>query len=100
MCNFLGYQNSYWCWSRQDVEEGIIKNATLLTALVDDNEFNALIVEPFSVKYRSNKTHYRCDYDSKWTSVWYSIDVDNTSPCMGNTSLPVNVKFKAKSTNL
>ena len=100
--NFLDYENSYWCWSRQDVDEEIIKNTTLSTALVDDSEFKELIVEPFSVKYLSNKTHYKCHYDSIWfnTDTWFPIDVDNTSLCMANTSLPVYVKFKATNSNL
>ena len=98
--NFLAEQTSYWCWSRRDIDEGIIKNTTLSTALVDDNEFKELIMEPFSVRYLSNKTHYKCDYDAKWTAIWYPLNVDNISPCMANTALPVNVKFRATNSNL
>ena len=90
---FLDHLYSYWCWSRQDVNEAAIKSTTLSTALVDDKEFRELIVEPFSVRYLSNKTHYKCDYVSNWTNTWYPIDVYNVSPCMANNSLPVNVKF-------
>ena len=98
--NFLAYENSYWCWSRQDVDEETIKSQILSTALVDDIEFKELIVEPFSVRYLSNKTHYKCDYDSIWTGTWYPIDADNISPCMANNSLPVNVKFRASNSKL
>ena len=97
--NFLAYEN-YWCWSRQDVDEEQIKGRILSTALVNDNEIRELIVQPFSVRFLSNKTHYKCDYDSIWTGTWYPIDVDSISPCMANNSLPVNVKFRAMNSNL
>ena len=95
----LADENSYWCWSRQDVAEETIKGQILSTANVDDNEFKNLIVKPFSVRYLSNTTHYKCDYDSIWTGTWYPIDVDNTSQCMANNSLPVNVKFRANNSS-
>ena len=97
--NFLASEN-YWCWSRQDVDEEQIKGQILSTALVYDNEIKELLTQPFSVRYISNKTHYNCDYDSIWTDTWYPMDVDDFSPCMANTSLPVNVKFRATNSNL
>ena len=51
--------------------------------------------KPFSVRYLSNGTHYQCDYSQEWANASYVITDDNTSPCVTNTSLPVNVKFKA-----
>jgi hypothetical protein len=82
------------------VNEETIKSTTLSTALVDDDEFKEVILEPFSVAYQSNKTHYKCAYESSWTATWYPIGVDNLSPCMTNNSLPINLKFKAKSSKL
>ena len=90
----------YWCLSRQDVIEDIIKSATLSTGLVAYEDFGELVVKPLSVRYLFNKTHYKCDYEEKWASTWYSIGADNVSICMTNTSFPINVKFHASGNNL
>ena len=58
-------------------------------------------MKPFSVRYISNKTHYKCDYNhTNWVDKLYPIAADNISPCIANTSLPVNVKFRAATNNL
>ena len=98
--NFLdGYSIQYWCWSRQDISEDKIKNATLSTAVVYEYELKELIKKPFSVRYLFNGTHYKCDSSKEWASKWYMITDYNTSPCVSNTSLAVNVKFKPAASN-
>ena len=89
-----GENNQYWCWSRKDVSEGQIKKELLSTAVVDDYKLAELIRKPFSVRYISNETHYKCDYSEQWANAWYMITDYNNSPCVTNTSLPINVKFK------
>ena len=95
-----GNSNRYWCWSRGDVSEDQIENRILSTAIVDDYELTKLIKKPFSVRYLSNGTHYKCDFSKEWADTWYIFTEDNTSPCVTNTSLAVNVKFKAYDNNL
>ena len=98
--NFLdGVSNQYWCWSRQDVSEDKIKNQILSTAVVDDHDLKELITTPFSVRYLSNETHYKCDFSEKWADAWYVITNTSTSSCVTNTSLAVNVKFKPAADN-
>ena len=80
--------------SRLDVSEEKIKKATLFTAVVVDHELAELIKKPFSVRYLSNETHYKCDFIHELAK-WYKINDSNISPCVTNTSLAVNVKFRA-----
>ena len=94
-----GYSNQYWCWSRRDVSEETIKDAILSTAVVDDYEMTELSKNPFSVRYLSNGTHYKCDHSEEWANAWYTVTDYNTSPCITNTSLAVNVKFKPAADN-
>ena len=99
--NFLdGYAHQYWCWSRRDVREETIKDAILSTAVVDDYEMTELSKKPFSVRYLSNGTHYKCNYTEEWANTWYLSTDYNTSPCITNTSLPINVKFNAADNRL
>ena len=91
--------NKYWCWSRTDVSEDKIKNATLLTAVVNDHELTELIKKPFSVRYLFNGSHYKCDFSEEWADKWFSATDYNISPCVTNTSLAVNLKFKPASDN-
>ena len=94
--NFLDYDsNQYWCWSRLDVSEDKIKKQILSTAIVDDHELTELSKKPFSVRYKFNGTHYKCDCSEEWANTWFLNTDYNTSPCVTNTSLAVNVKFQA-----
>ena len=97
--NLLDGFNQYWCWSRRDVSEDKIKKTILSTAVVDDYELTDLSKKPFSVRYLSNGTHYKCDSIEKWADIWYKITDYKTSPCVTNTSLAVNVKFKPATDN-
>ena len=86
--------------SRLDVSEEKIKKATLFTAVVVDHELTELIKKPFSVRYLSNGTHYKCDDSKELTDKWYSSTDYNVSPCVTNTSIAVNVKFKPEDNKL
>ena len=92
--------NRYWCWSRRQISEDTIKKAILSTAIVDDYKTIELIKQPFSVRYLSNGTHYKCDGSKRLTDKWYSITDYNVSPCVTNTSIAVNVKFKPEDNKL
>ena len=67
--------------------------AIFSTAVVNEYELTELSKKPFSVRYLSNGTHYKCDSSEEWADTWYTITDSNTSPCVSNTSLAVNVKF-------
>ena len=94
-----GYSYTYWCWSRRDIREDTIKNKILSTAMVDDHELTDLSKKPFSVRYLFNGSHYKCDFSEEWADKWFSATDYNISPCVTNTSLAVNVKFKPASDN-
>ena len=68
--------------------------------MVDDHELTELIKKPFSVRYKFNGTHYKCDSSEKWANTWYIITDYNMSPCVTSTSLPVNVKFRVADNQL
>ena len=95
----------YWCWSRHDVSEDTIQKELLSTSVVDVYELTDLIKKPFSIIYKSNGTHYKCGCSEEWgckwvANAWYILTNDNTSSCVTNTSMPVNVKFKATDNKL
>ena len=31
--------------------------------------------------------------DNSWNDAWFSVETDSTSPCVTNTSVPINVKY-------
>ena len=68
--------------------------------MVDDYESMELAKKPFSVKFLTNGTHHKCDYGEEWADRWYIITGYNTIPCFTNTSLPINVKFRATDNEL
>ena len=92
---------AYWCWSRQDVNETQVKGLPIMTSFVEDFELQQRIFhQPFSISYRFNGSHFQCHVDESWNDSWFDNDVDSTSPCITNTSLPVNVKYHTKGNNL
>ena len=95
-----GLVGSYWCFSRLDVDEDLIKDFIIATTL-EDNEIKDLMIQSFSTKYLYNDTHFKCDSEEEWASSWHSIDTDSTlSLCLANTSLPVNLKYHATGESL
>ena len=78
----------YWCWSRGDVDEKVIKNVTISTARVENDDLIAKLNQPFSTQFTFNGTHYKCDTMEKWATE--SIDVNNfpfgaSLPCVTST---------------
>ena len=67
--------------------------------MVDDHELTDLSKKPFSVRYLFNGIHYKCDFSEEWADKWFSATDYNISPCVTNTSLAVNVKFKPAADN-
>ena len=83
------FQTEFFCWSRKDYDEKIIKNVTISTAHVKENDLSANINKPFSTQFTSNGTHLKCDTMEKWATD--SINVTSTSfgyknlPCVTST---------------
>ena len=92
--------DTYWCWSRKDVEENRIKKLTLSTSITRIDELIDLIKQPFKTRYLFNGTHIKCDSKEKWAGLWFNIDADSITPCVTNTSLEVNVKYRSSNKNL
>ena len=90
-----------WCWSRQDVNETLVKKLPIISFVKDYELHDMIFNQPFSLSYRSNGSHFQCNVDESWNDVWFDNNVSSTSPCVANTSLPVNVKYhKSQDNNL
>ena len=99
--DFSKLDHKFWCWSRRDVNEALLKEFSITTTLVEDYELQQLIFnQPFSVSYRFNGSHFQCNVDELWNDSWFDKIFDSTSPCVTNTSLPVNVKYHTQNHNL
>ena len=91
----------FWCWSRGDVKEADIKKYPITTSFVEDLELQELIFNhPFTISYRFNGSHFQCNVDELWNDSWFNNTADSTSPCITNTSLHVNVKYRNDDNNL
>ena len=55
------YNIKFWCWSRRDNDEKVIKNVPISTAHVEDIDLIRNINRPFSTQFTSNGTHLECD---------------------------------------
>ena len=101
IADFEKIDHIFWCLSRRDVNETLVKQQTIITSFVEDNELQHLIFDqPFSISYRFNGSHFQCNVDELWNDSWFVKNVDSTSPCITNTSLHVNVKYHAQDNNL
>ena len=94
------YYHNYWCWSRRDFDETTLKNTIIISDYVEDKELQDLISQPFSMRYHFNGSHFQCDKNESWNDRWFSVETESTSPCITNTSLPVNVKYHAANKTL
>ena len=93
--------HSFWCWSRKDISETLVKEVSITTSFVEDYELQDKIFhQPFSITYRFNGSHFQCNVDDEWNDSWFDKNTDSTSPCITNTSLPVNVKYHTQDKNL
>ena len=102
IADFAKIANRYfWCWSRKDVKEAAVKETSIIPSFVEDHELQDQIFnQPNSISYRFNGSHFQCNVDELWNDSWFDSNVDSTSPCITNTSLPVNVKFHTRDKNL
>ena len=64
------------------------------------DELIDLIKQTFKTKYRFNGTHIKCDSNKKWAGPWVDIAADSNTPCVTNTSLEVNMKYRSVNDNL
>ena len=91
----------FWCWSRRDVKEADVKKYPITTSFVEDLELQDLIFNhPFTISYRFNGSHFQCNVDELWNDSWFNDSAASTSPCITNTSLPVNVRYRTDDNNL
>ena len=58
----------FWCWSRRDNDEKIIKNVPISTARVRDEDLIAKIKQPFTTQFTLKNGDLKCDTMEKWAS--------------------------------
>ena len=101
IADFAKVAKEFWCWSRKDVKEADVKDISIIASFVQDYELQDRIFnQPFSISYRFNGSHFQCNADELWNDSWFDQNVVSTSPCVTNTSLPVNVKYHNHDNNL
>ena len=100
--DFAKIDFTFWCYSRRDVNLTQVKEEVpIITSFVEDYELQDRIFnQPFSISYRFNGSHFQCNSDEQWNDAWFDTNNDSTSPCVTNTSLPVNVKYHTQDKNL
>ena len=59
----------YWCWSRQDSNEAVLKNLTISAGHYDNSEFNDVLNRPFTAKFYVNQSHIICQDNEEWGSI-------------------------------
>ena len=60
---------TYWCWSRHDNNENVLKNVTISAGYYDDLDFNDIINRPFTTKFYANESHIICQDNEEWGSI-------------------------------
>ena len=79
----------FWCWSRMDNDEKIIKNVSISTARVKVDELIAKFNKTFSTQFTFIGNYLKCDSMEKWATK--SVYVNSTSasvyflPCVTST---------------
>ena len=75
----------YWCWSRHDNNETVLKNLTI-SAGYYDSEFNDVLNRPFTAKFYVKERHIICQDNEEWGSF---IDNHGTGVyCPTSTGIP------------
>ena len=99
--DFAKIDFTFWCYSRRDVNLTQVKEEVpIITSFVEDYELQDLIFnQPFSISYRFNGSHYQCNVDELWNDAWFDKNVGSNSPCVTNTSLPINVLYHTTQDN-
>ena len=59
----------YWCWSRHDNNEAVLKNLTISAGHYDNSEFNDVLNRPFTAKFYINESHIVCHDNEEWVSI-------------------------------
>ena len=79
----------YWCWNRLDNDETILKNLTISTAYVNDDELFQQINKPFTSMVYNDGINIICSTNNNLTFP----STDDTFYCPTSTSIPV-VQFQ------
>ena len=77
----------YWCWSRHDNSDGVLKDLTISAGYYDNSELNNILNKQFRAKFYVNESHIICQNNEEWESI---ID-DNAYTyvhCSTNTGIP------------
>ena len=51
---------TYWCWSRHDNNDDVLKNLTISAVYYDNSDFNDVINRPFMAKFYVDGTNIIC----------------------------------------
>ena len=78
---------TYWCWSRHDNNDDVLKNLTIFSGSNDNSDFNDKINRPFTAKFHDNGTHMFCLEDDHFNNTIHGVE--NHFACPTNTSIPL-----------
>ena len=77
---------AFYCWSRRDNDESVIKNVSISTNRVEDDDLIEKINKPFTTQFTSNGTHLKCDTMEKWATKSFPVDISTYDvPCVTST---------------
>ena len=80
---------TYWCWSRHDNNDDVLKNLTIFSGSYDNSDFNDKINKPFTAKFHDNGTHMFCLEDDHFN---HTIrNGENHFVCPTSTGIPMAI---------
>ena len=79
---------TYWCWSRHDNSEDVLKNLTISAGYHDNSDFNDVINRPFTAKFYVDVNKIICGDNEEWWSP-ISDDAYTYLYCPTSTGIPV-----------
>ena len=79
---------TYWCWSRHDNNDDVLKNLTISAVYYDNSDFNDVINRPFMAKFYVDGTNIICHDNEEWWSP-ISDDAYTYLYCPTSTGIPV-----------
>ena len=79
----------YWCWSRQDINDGDLKNLTISAVSYDNSEINDILNRPFSATFSVNETHIICHDNEDWWTAISDNPYGDSVYCPISTGIPV-----------
>ena len=59
----------YWCWSRRDNNDDVLKDFTISARYYDNSELNNILNRPFTAKFHVNESHIICQNNEEWESI-------------------------------